>query len=150
MSVIPSGRPSCPSFSLYFRPSFCHSIHPSVSPLVRRNKTAGVNDASSSHCFFFHFLKNFSIFSLSLLPLILVAPSSLSLLPPGCSFLLVPPSSLLLFPVCPSFFLVYHLEFLKVPKHPFFTKFDESATDRPTDGRTNGRTRPLIEMRGRI
>ena len=82
--------------------------------------------------FFFHFLKNFSIFSLSLSPFILVAPSSLSLLPPGCSFLLVPPFSLLLFPVCPSFFLVYHLEFLKVPKHPFFTEFDKSVTDQRT------------------
>ena len=132
MSVIPSGRPSCPSFSLYFRLSFCHSVHPSVSPLVRRNKTAGVSNASSSHCFFFHFLKNFCIFSLSLSPFILVAPSSLSLLPPGCSFLLVPPSSLLLFPVCPSFFLVYHLEFLKVPNHPYITKFDKSVMDQRT------------------
>ena len=32
-----------------------------------------------------------------------------------------------------SFFLVHHLDFLEVPKHPYFTEFDERVTDGPTN-----------------
>ncbi len=43
---------------------------------------------------------------------------------------------------------------LRIHKRSSFIGFDESVTDRRTDGPTNqptdGRTRPLIEMRGRI
>ena len=34
------------------------------------------------------------------------------------------------------------------PRH--FIKFDENTTDGPMDQPTDGKTRPLIEMRGRI
>ena len=37
-----------------------------------------------------------------------------------------------------------------VKKCAIFSYFDESVTDGPTDRRTDGRTDPLIEMRGRI
>ena len=87
-----------------------------------KNKTAGVNDASSSHFFIFHF---FSLSS-SLFP---PHPSSLSLPRPA-------PSK--------SFKL-------KSVKGHFSSILTKAL---PTDGRTNqptdGRTRPLIEMRGRI
>ena len=86
---------------------------------------------------------------------LLFAPSSSLLLPPRCSFLLVPPFSSSLFPPRPSFVLVHHLESLKVPKHPFSPNLTKALrTDQRTNqwihGRNNGRTRPLIEIRGRI
>ena len=94
------------------------------------NKTAGVNDASSSHFFLFHFfLQLFHFFTL------LVAPSSSSLLPPRPSFLLVPPSSLFLFLPRPAL-----SQSLRIHKRPFFIKFDESVTNGRTDRRTDGPT----------
>ena len=78
---------------------------------------------------FFIFLQLFHFFTL------LVAPSSSSLLPPRPSFLLVPPSSLFLFLPRPAL-----SQSLRFHKRPIFIEFDESVTDRPTDGRTNRRT----------
>ena len=114
-----------------------------------QNKTTGVNDASSSHVFIFHFFTTFSFFHSPRCSFLLVAPSSLPLIPPRPSFLLVPPSSLFVFLPRPAL-----SQSLRIHKRPFFIDFDESVTDRPTDGRTDqrtdGRTRPLIEMRRRI
>ena len=95
---------------------------------------------------FFIFLQLFHFFTL------LIAPSSTSFLPPCPSFLLVPPSSSSLLPHRPSFLLdplssssLFLLrsalsKSFENPKHPFFTKFDESATDGPTNQPTNQRT----------
>ena len=95
---------------------------------------------------FSFFLQLFHFFAL------IVALLSSSLLPAhsSCpSFLLVPPPSSSLFLTRPA-----PSESFRIRKRPFFIDFDESVTDQPTNGRTNqrtdGRTRPLIEMRGRI
>ena len=82
---------------------------------------------------FSFFLQLFHFFAL------IVALLSSSLLPAhsSCpSFLLVPPrpsSSLFLTRPAPS-------ESFRIRKRPFFIDFDESVTDQPTNGRTNGRT----------
>ena len=78
---------------------------------------------------FFIFLQLFHFFTL------LVAPSSSSLLPPRPSFLLVPLSSLSLFLPRPEL-----SESFRIRKRPFFTEFDESVTDQPTNGPTDQRT----------
>ena len=117
-----------------------------------------VNDASSSHFFIFHFFYNFFIFSLSssLLPprrsFLPVPPSSSSLIPPRPSILLVLPSSSSLLPPRPSFFLVQHcLNHLESVNGHFSSIWTKALpTDQRTNGRTDGLTRPLIEMRGRI
>ena len=89
------------------------------------------NHASSSHLeSFFIFLQLFHFFTL------LVAPSSSSLLPPRPSFLLVPLSSLSLFLPRPEL-----SESFRIRKRPFFTEFDESVTDRRTDGPTDRPTK---------
>ena len=112
---------------------------------AKRKQDPEVNDASSSHFFIFHFFTTFSFFTL------LVAPSSSSLLPPRRSFLLVPPSSSSLLPLCSSFFLVQHclnhLESIKGHFSSILTK--AQRTDGPTNGPTDGRTRPLIQLRVR-
>ena len=46
-----------------------------------------------------------------------------------------------------DFFIFHFLATFGIRKSPFFSDFDESITDRPTDQQTDGRTRPLIEMR---
>ena len=91
---------------------------------------------------------HYSFFSLSssLLPphpfFLLITPSSSSLLPPRHSFLLVTPSSSSLFFPRPAL-----SKSIRIRKSPFYINFDESITNRPTDQRTDRRTRPLIEMR---
>ena len=75
---------------------------------------------------------------------------------PRPSFLPVPPSSSSLLPPRPSFFLVQHcLNHLESENGHFSSIWTKALpTDQWTNGRTNqrtdGRTRPLIEMRGRI
>ena len=81
-----------------------------------QNKTTGVNDASSSHVFIFHFFTTFSFFH-----------------SPRCLFLLVRPSSSSLFPPRPAMSKLFRFR-----KNPFFTK--SSVTDGRTDGRTDGPT----------
>ena len=60
-------------------------------------------------------------------------------------------SLLSLLPPRPSFGRPALSESFRIRKSPFSIDFDESITDRLTDGQTNGptdrRTRPLIEMR---
>ena len=75
---------------------------------------------------------------------LLVALHSSSLLPSRPSFLLVPPY--------PFSFLVQHCLNHLEPVNGHFSLIWTKAlpTDRPTDGPMDGRTRPLIEMRGRI
>ena len=74
-----------------------------------------VNDASSSHFFIFHFFTSFSFFH-----------------SPRCSFLLVPPSSLSLFLPRPALSKSF-----RIRKSPFFSDFDKSITDGPTNGPIN-------------
>ena len=76
---------------------------------------------------FFIFLKTFSFFHSPRPSFLLVPPSSSSLLPPGPSFFPRPAMS----------------KSFRICKRPFFIDFDESITDGPTDRRT----RPLMEMR---
>ena len=40
--------------------------------------------------------------------------------------------------------------YCRIRRRPLFMDFDENVTDQWTNGPTDGRTRPLIEMRGRI
>ena len=119
-----------------------------------------VNDASSSHFFIFHFFTIFSFFHSPRCSFLLVAPSSLLLLPPRLSILFIAPSSVghssssllpsslsLLPPRCPllppssSFLLPLHLKAIKSIISVILTKA------LPTNQPTNGRTSPLIEMR---
>ena len=110
---------------------------------TRKRKTTRPSEANDASCC------NFFIFSFFLSLFLPVPPSSPSLLPPRPSFLLVPPSSSSLLSPFPSFFLVQqclnHLESVKVYSSSILTK--ALPTDRPTAGRTDRRTRPLIEMR---
>ena len=103
------------------------------------NKTEVVNDASYSHFFIFQFfLQHFHFFTL------LIAPSSSSLLPPRPSFLLLPPSSSSLFLFC----LAGSKSFRIRKKHVSLILIKKRY--QRTDGTTDGPTRPLIEIRGRI
>ncbi len=85
------------------------------------------------------------IFTIFLYNLIMIKDSLLlftlyssSLIPPRPSlFLLIPR---------PSFLLVQHQKSFRIHKSPFNIDFGDKPTNQPTDGRT----RPLIEMRGRI
>ena len=56
----------------------------------------------------------------------------LSLIAPRPSFLPVPPSYMFLFLPLPAL-----SQSLRIHKRPFFIDFDESVTDRRTDGRTD-------------
>ena len=103
------------------------------------NKTEVVNDASLSNFFIFHFFFHFFHFFT-----LLVAPSSLSLLPRSSSLLVAPPSSLLprrsFLAVGPSSSSLLPTLFIsfRICKSRYFIKFDESVTNRRTNQRTDG------------
>merc|ERR1712002_1365915 len=93
----------------------------------KRNKTRRSTMRPQATFSFFILLQLFYFFTL------LIPPSSSSLLPPRPSFLLVPPSSLSLFLPRPAL-----SESFRIRNWPFFIDLDESVTDQPTNGRTNG------------